>query len=102
MRKTILSTLVLVMTATSAHAISRYQSTSLSCSAIQANIAREGAVILRYKSERNPSLTLYDRYVKHGGFCSSGEYLKLEEVPARDTRQCLVYRCFQRNSTPGR
>lgn len=76
-----------------AHAISRYNSLSLSCAEAQARVEQEGAVILRHQSTRNPSLTLYDRYVVHRGFCQPTEYAKSAWVPTADDRTCFVRVC---------
>ena len=95
MRK-ILIALCLAASVLPAQAISRYNSMQMSCGEAQSRIAEEGAVILRYRSARDPSLPLYDRYVAHGGFCVHGEFAKLEVVPTADTPQCRVLRCFPR------
>jgi hypothetical protein len=80
-----------------AHAISRYESRSLTCGEAQAIVASEGAAILRYQSERNPSLTLYDRYVRNRAFCQPTEVTKYDWIPTADTRSCPVLTCEQRN-----
>lgn len=80
-----------------AEAISRYETARLSCGEAQSRVEAEGAVILRYRSERNPSLPLYDRYVAHGGYCQPTEYAKVEFIPTADTRSCPVYKCVQRS-----
>lgn len=77
-----------------AQAISRYESMRLSCAEAQSRIRDEGAVILRYKSARVANLTLYARYVAHGGWCQTSEYAKLEVVPTADTPACRVLKCF--------
>lgn len=76
-----------------AHAISRYNSTSMSCDRIRATIGREGAVILRYKSTRNPSLQLYNRYVANWRMCDTGETTELAYVPSADRKSCPVLKC---------
>jgi hypothetical protein len=83
----------LVLAAFPAHAISRYNSMSMSCRAAQAHILREGAVILRYRSARNPNLPLYDRYVSDGGMCALGEGAVVDTVPTRDNPRCVVLKC---------
>ena len=93
MRK-ILVALCLAASVLPAQAISRYESMQMSCGEAQARIQQEGAVILRYRSPRNPSLPLYDRYVASARWCNGGEYTKLEAVPTADTNRCTVYRCF--------
>lgn len=99
MRKTIATVLVLAVTTGAANAISRHNSTSLSCDRIQSIIDAEGAAIMRYKSQRNPSLTLFDRYVSNGSFCPTEQYPILATIPAADTNRCIVYRCVDRSST---
>ncbi len=96
MRFTIALIVVLAAFVTSAQAISRHQSTRLSCDAVHAIIEAEGAAIMRYPSRRNPSLTLYDRYVRHTGYCASGEYAKLDTIPTADAPACPVLKCFQK------
>lgn len=84
---------VLALSATAAHAISRYDTKRLSCSRIQAILKSEGTAILRYPSPRNSSITLYDTYVARGGYCPTGGYSSSATVPASDTNACRVYRC---------
>jgi hypothetical protein len=91
--KMLLIALAAVTLAAPAHAISRYNSESMTCSSVQATVAREGAAILRYRSARNPSLTLYDRYVSDGRFCSGGETAANAWVPTRDKAECFVRVC---------
>ncbi|MCR4266022.1 hypothetical protein [Nitratireductor sp. ZSWI3] len=76
-----------------AEAISRYNSTAMSCSSVQARIAREGAAIMRYRSQRNPSLTLYDRYVANEYLCPAGHIAVRAHIPTADTPSCPVLRC---------
>ncbi|MFC5386060.1 hypothetical protein ACFPLB_08790 [Aquamicrobium segne] len=78
-----------------AQAISRYDPTRMSCEAVQARVAREGAVILRYGSPHNPSLPLYDRYVRDSRFCPAGQVRARATVPSADMRACTVYKCKQ-------
>lgn len=99
MQKLIATTLTLAISASAAHAISRHNSTSLTCDRIHAIIEAEGAAIMRYKSRKNPGLTLYDRYVSNGSFCDTEKYPITVGIPAADTQQCIVYRCIDRSST---
>ncbi|MBB6014381.1 hypothetical protein HNR59_003775 [Aquamicrobium lusatiense] len=78
-----------------AHAISRYDPTRMSCGAIQDRVAREGAVILRYTSKRNPNLPIYDRYVLNNRFCPAGQVRERADVPSADASSCPVYKCVQ-------
>ncbi len=76
-----------------AEAISRYNSLSMTCARVQAAVQNEGAVILRYPSTRDPSLTLYDRYVADGRFCAVGEVADNAWIPTSDRRNCFVRNC---------
>ncbi|MEX0347463.1 MAG: hypothetical protein AB3N20_21250 [Rhizobiaceae bacterium] len=100
MRKLFLGLIVLAVTSTSAEAISRYNSTSMSCSKAKAIVRSQGAVIFRYPSRRNPSLTLYDRFVAHGGLCAFGETAAPKSVPTR-SGNCRLIACLQRNDGRG-
>lgn len=77
-----------------AAAISRYNSTALSCGKIHGILASQGAAILRYPSKRNPSLTLYDRYVRSEMQCGSHEILEPVTIPSA-SGQCQVLHCIQ-------
>ncbi len=79
-----------------AAAISRYNSTRMSCAAVQRAIGREGAVILRYPSRNKPGMTLYDRYVIGSGSCDAHEFADRATVPTADTPSCPVLACKRR------
>lgn len=83
----------LSLAATEAHAISRHDPTRMSCGQVQATIARQGEVILRYASPRTPGLPIYDRYVASRAFCEAGEVRERVYVPSADMKSCPVYRC---------
>lgn len=85
----------LSLIAAEAQAISRYDPTRMSCGNVQARVAREGAVILRYRSTRNPNLPIYDRYVVDSRFCPAGQVRDRAYVPSADARSCPVYKCIQ-------
>lgn len=98
MRKAIFLAAGLCLLAAEAHAISRYDPTRLSCGEVQARVAREGAVILRYRSPRNPGLTLYDRYVRSERMCQMGQRAARAYVPSADVSSCPVRKCEQRDT----
>lgn len=91
--KYVMTALALALAIVPAHAISRYNSESIDCADAQSRVKREGAVIFRYKSKRNPSLTRYDRYVLHRGYCAFNEYAANAWVPTRDRAECFVRNC---------
>ena len=89
------STLVLplMVIATDASAISRYDIDNMSCDRVHAIIQSEGAAILRYRGRSG--LTLYDRYVSSSRYCQGGETTDSVSVPTADSRSCLVERCVE-------
>jgi hypothetical protein len=89
------------LSSTDAAAISRYESTSLSCSTIKAKIQGEGAVILQYVSNQTGNL-LYNRYVRNANYCNAYQTTRSKSVPAADTQNCHVYYCVtkERNCSP--
>ncbi|TPL60220.1 hypothetical protein FJ942_06515 [Mesorhizobium sp. B2-4-2] len=91
--KTVVLAACLTLVAAKAQAISRYDPTRMECGRVQATIARQGAVILRYQSRRVPGLPLYDRYVQSQQFCTMGEVRTRAYVPSADTKSCPVYNC---------
>jgi len=91
--KTILLAACMTLVAAQAQAISRYDPTHMSCGKVQATIARQGAVILRYQSTRVPGVPLYDRYVQSQQFCTMSEVMTRAYVPSADSKSCLVYNC---------
>ncbi len=81
----------LVFMSSQAEAISRYNSTSMSCGRIQATVRNEGAVILRWQG-RSGALR-YGRFVVDGRFCSGGEWAEITYVPSADRKSCPVREC---------
>ena len=89
--KAVLIALSLMLVPLEAHAISRYNSTSMSCGEINATVRAEGAVILRWRG--NTGAQRYGRFVAHGGFCESGTRAEISYVPSADRNSCLVREC---------
>ncbi|SFK43521.1 hypothetical protein SAMN04488498_106149 [Mesorhizobium albiziae] len=81
------------LSAMPAHAITRYNSTSMRCDEVRATIRRDGAAIMRYRSQRNPSLQLYGRYVRDDRFCQQEEMAETVFIPSADRKSCPVYEC---------
>lgn len=84
-----------------ASAISRYQTNSMSCARVQAALNADGAAILRYPAPDNPSIQLYDRYVRDRTFCSASQRADLQSVPAADTKKCSVRKCVRARGAGG-
>ncbi len=92
MKKMVLA-LAVVMAASPAFAISRYNSQSMSCQSARAAIHNEGAVILRYPSKRVQGMTLYDRYIRNSRYCEANEYAEWTTIPTKDNPRCRVLNC---------
>ncbi len=93
MKRILLVVAAMALMSAQAQAISRLDPTRMSCRQVQATIAREGAVILRYSSAHTPGLPLYDRYVASRAFCNAGEVRDRAYVPSADLKSCPVYKC---------
>ena len=93
MKRTILIAMCLSLVSLHAHAISRYNTTSMTCSQVKARLQSEGAAILRWRSRNNPSLQLYGRFVANGRYCESGTRAQTSYVPTSDRRSCPVLEC---------
>lgn len=91
--KQIILALCISAIALPAAAIQRYNIQTMSCSAVQQAVQNDGAAILRWRSARNPTLPLYDRFVRNRLFCDPGEYAKRVYVPTRDRKSCVVRKC---------
>lgn len=83
-------------------AISRYNSTQMSCEAVRERVINEGAAILRYPSTRVAGMTLYDRYVTRNAACEQHEYAARSYVPTKDNPRCPVLNCQDYEPRPGR
>ena len=95
MKRIAIALSILLAAAADASAISRYDIGSMSCARVKGIIQSEGAAILRYRSQHNPALTLYDRYVKDVRYCQSGEIAKRTGVPTADSNYCPLRKCIQ-------
>ena len=95
MRRIAMIAVPVLLIAGDASAISRYDTASMSCARVQAALQSEGAAILRYRAPDDPSLTLYDRYVRDRTFCKSSQRADLRSVPAADTQNCRVRKCVR-------
>lgn len=95
MKKLLVTLAIVMLGAGQAQAISRYQTTRMSCAEVQSVVNREGAVILRWQSRNTPGLPLYGRYVSDRRFCESGEVTDFESVPTADDPGCTVKQCIR-------
>lgn len=87
--------LLLLLLAADAWAITRYESTGMTCVQIKRTIQSEGAAIMRWRSARVANLPLYGRYVRDVTLCGYAEYADTVYIPSADTRSCPVYECKQ-------
>lgn len=91
--KRVVLTACIVLVSVPALAIERYNVQTMSCSAVQQAVDRDGAAILRWQSERNPQLTLYDRFVRNALFCDRNKFPKRAYVPTSNRASCPVKKC---------
>ncbi|WP_457937847.1 hypothetical protein [Mesorhizobium sp. 10J20-29] len=84
-----------LLIANEAAAISRYQTTAMSCARVVAALDADGAAILRYPAPNNPSIQLYDRFVRDNRQCSSTQRARLFSVPTADNKACQVRKCVR-------
>lgn len=91
--RTFLIAVSFLSAAEQAHAISRYNSLSMSCAEARATVQREGAAILRYPSKRVAGMTLYDRAVRNRAQCGNYEVADLKSLPTSDDPKCMIRVC---------
>lgn len=92
-RQIAILTFAATLLAQPAMAISRYNTTALTCDEVRQRVINEGAAILRYPSTRVKNMTLYDRYVTRNAMCDPHEYAERAYVPTKDTDRCPVLNC---------
>jgi hypothetical protein len=81
-----------------ASAIERRPAASLSCGMARDIVDRDGAVILRYPSERIAGLTLYDRYVRNEHQCDTNQTIP-KTIQTADDTTCELSICRQVRKT---
>lgn len=87
MSRIVLSVL-LALVAEVALAQARPQTSARTCAANQQSVAANGAIVLGTGGH------IYDRFVRHYGFCQFDEFVEPAWVPARDRPSCFIgYRC---------
>jgi hypothetical protein len=90
--KIVCAALSVLVVASPASALSRFNPMDRSCAAVQQSIASERVVLLRYPS-RDGHVMLYDRYVADSNQCSEGYYAGYASVPTHDNPHCPVLNC---------
>ena len=88
--------LLLILVPAEAQAISRYRSTSLSCNEVKSIVRNEGAVLMRWTSQRVRNLPRFERIVARESFCEYYETTDLITIPTADRAECPVLRCERR------
>ncbi len=83
----------ILLLASEASALQRYQTNTMSCARVQAAVQAAGQALLAYPAPNNPSIQLYDRYVRDDTFCSASQHAWFDSVPAADTKNCKVRKC---------
>jgi hypothetical protein len=93
MKRTSLTLFVLMLAVEPSLAVERLNTDSTTCAAAQQTVARDGAVILRYPSQRVPGMTLYKRYVRSKLQCDSDDRTVLTSVKTADDLRCKLAQC---------
>ena len=93
MKRILLPVLFATLIPASAEAISRYNASTMSCARVQSLVASQGEVLFDYRSQNDPSILLFDRFVAHGGSCPKGQYAGAAFIPAADNPHCPLQRC---------
>jgi hypothetical protein len=81
------------MLASESFAISRYDTDNKSCGELRAIVRRDGAAILRWRSERT-GIVLYERFVRNMKYCPAGQITDTSSVPAADG-SCSLPKCVE-------
>lgn len=96
--RTVVVALACTLVAGHAHAISKYNSQSMSCAEVQAVLQNERTAILRYRSA-GTGVPLYGRYVHSGASCEIGQRAERKHVPSADNTRCPVKECIYNDNT---
>ncbi|MGO4436783.1 hypothetical protein [Rhizobium sp. RAF56] len=79
--------------ATSALAVSRHSSQSMTCAAVHDMVAREGSVVFYFPSSKKPDLMLYNRFVSSMTPCMGQSSMTSGTVPTLDDPKCKLKTC---------
>jgi hypothetical protein len=71
----------------------RYEVANKSCRQLRAIVLRDGAAILRWRSQRS-GVILYERFVRNMAFCPAGQITDTASVPAADGN-CWLPKCIE-------
>jgi hypothetical protein len=86
---------LLVISCVQALAESKHDVSSMTCPRVQAILDAEGSATLRYRSQRNPSLVLYDRYVASRRYCGLKMDTLASTVYVASGQPCRVSKCVR-------
>lgn len=91
--KFLATTLVMIAAASPCLAMSTLISTQLSCPTIHAEVNRQGAVLLRYRSKNPAAIVIYDRVVSDPEKCKGSGFGERSYFPSADGKPCAVWTC---------
>lgn len=83
----------LLLGASDAFAVERFEVTNVTCETVQALVRSKGSVILVHRSSGVLGLPIYDRYVQGQQYCNPGEVVRGAGVPTVDREYCPVRKC---------
>jgi hypothetical protein len=89
---------VIPIQASANESVLRLQSASESCDSIQTSINNTGAAVVYYPSERDQSLTLFDKFVSGSSLCKPNENGVQISIATADNPSCSVTKCMMDSS----
>jgi hypothetical protein len=96
MKRIILIAAALGLLATNALAetsITRMDSSTMTCEAVQSRLKQDGTAVLRYPSQKVPGMMMYNRYVASNTPCVGQGVMASSSVPTSDNPKCKVKMC---------
>jgi hypothetical protein len=96
MRTLVLGVVAVSLSAGAAFGFERKVARSITCEDAKEVISRDGAVVLRFPSERIPGLTLYTQFVRSKNICDGNQDVVRQTVILADG-QCELVRCVHRS-----
>jgi len=91
--KAMLICAALAATTSAAHAVERYQASTLTCSTAQAAIHTKGAVIIHFPAQSQSAPPTYGRFVANVNQCDTGNQIASSSIPTKDDLNCKVSSC---------
>ena len=69
------------------------QTLNKTCQSVKNSLSASGTVLLSYPSKNDPSLIIYDIFVKNAALCGANQVAKNSSVRTSDNENCSVVFC---------